>query len=126
MKEREYKPDRLLIHSRQNRHNMTSEEKRLWLDFLRYKPFVVKRQYVIDKYIADFYIPCAKLVIELDGKQHYTDDAVEYDAIRDEFIEKHGIKVIRFSNDLINNDFKNTCQKIYDEVMSRIPNAPQA
>ena len=105
---------------------MTSEEKRLWLDFLRYKPFVVKRQYVIDKYIADFYIPCAKLVIELDGKQHYTDEVVEYDAIRDEFIEKHGIKVIRFSNDLINNDFKNTCQKIYDEVMSRINNSPQA
>ncbi len=119
MKERRYRADGLLLHSRENRHGMTKEENHLWFDYLRYRSFVVKRQFVIDKYIADFYIPCAKLVIELDGGQHRTEAGAKYDAVRDDFIEKHGIKVIRFSNRRINEDFRSVCQEIYAEVISR-------
>ena len=119
MKERSYKADRLLIHSRENRQNMTKEENRLWLDFLRHKSFTVKRQHVFEKYIADFYIPSAKLVIELDGGQHHTESGLNYDNVRDGFIEKHGVKVIRFSNERINKDFKAVCQEIYSEIISR-------
>ena len=46
---------------------MTKEEQHLWYDFLRTLPVSVKRQKVFGRYIVDFYVPCAKLVIELDG-----------------------------------------------------------
>ena len=53
---------------------MTKEEKHLWYDFFKLLPITVNRQKIIDNYIADFYIDTAKLVIELDGSQHYTED----------------------------------------------------
>ena len=58
---------------------MTKEEKHLWYDFLRSYPVRFSRQKVLGKYIADFYSAEAKLVIELDGNGHYTDEAIEYD-----------------------------------------------
>ena len=95
---------------------MTREERKLWYEFLRELPYPVKRQYVIERYIADFYIPSVNLAIELDGRQHYTEEAKGYDSIRDEFISKHGIKVIRFSNELVNNDFETVCNEIRKEI----------
>jgi len=56
------------------------------------------RQYGIGEYIADFYCPQHKLVIEIDGCQHYSDDGHEYDKSREDFMNSLAIKTIRFSN----------------------------
>ena len=77
---------KLKPHAQQLRREMTKEERRLWYDFLKNLPITVKRQKIIDGYIVDFYIPSAKLVIELDGSQHYSDGGVEYDQERNAYM----------------------------------------
>ena len=62
---------KLTSNAKNLRKNMTKEERHLWYDFLRSLPVMVHRQKVIGSYIVDFYIAEAKLVIELDGSQHY-------------------------------------------------------
>ena len=57
-----------------------------------------RRQHVIKPYIVDFYCHELGLVIELDGSQHGTDDAIEYDAERTKFLEALGLKVARYWN----------------------------
>ena len=91
------------------RKNMTKEEKHLWYDFLRTYPIRFLRQKVIDNYLADFYCAGAKLVIELDGSQHYEEKAMLYDKVRTERIEKYGITVVRIPNTEHNNNFFNMC-----------------
>ncbi|MBE5816285.1 MAG: DUF559 domain-containing protein, partial [Clostridiales bacterium] len=80
------------------RREMTKEERHLWYDFLRYYPVRFSRQKVLGKYIADFYSAEAKLVIELDGSQHYEIDEMENDADRTAFLEEYGLRVIRIPN----------------------------
>ena len=64
--------DKILTQNSQElRRNMTKEEKHLWYDFLKKLPITVNRQRKMGSYIADFYIAKCKLVIELDGSQHY-------------------------------------------------------
>ncbi len=98
------------------RKNMTKEERHLWYDFLKTLPITVNRQKVIGNYIVDFYIASSKLVIELDGSQHYEDSGIESDAIRDEFLTSLGIKVLRYSNLDINQRFKSVCQDILNNI----------
>ena len=92
------------------RKNMTREEKRLWYDFLRLCPVRFSRQKVLGKYIADFYSAEAKIVIELDGSEHYTNEGKKYDAERTAFLEEYGLKVIRISNLEIHRNFKGVCE----------------
>jgi very-short-patch-repair endonuclease len=94
------------------RRNMTPEEKRLWYDLLKLLPFSVKRQKNIYSYIVDFYVPEAKLVIELDGSGHYTEQGVRYDAERSTFLEEYGLTVIRIANVAIHKDFQAACEYI--------------
>ena len=98
------------------RKNMTKEERRLWYDFLKTIPVTVNRQKVLGKYIVDFYIASAKLVIELDGSQHYEDKGVESDKRRDEFLSSLGIKVLRYSNLDINKRFESVCRDILNNL----------
>ncbi len=111
------------------RKNMTKEEKHLWYDFLRNYPIKFLRQKVIGKYIADFYCSKAKLVVELDGSEHYEEKNIEKDNIRTKFLEQYGIKVIRFSNLDIKRNFKEVCNKIDIEIKnilnSTIPPSPK-
>ncbi|MBO7310809.1 MAG: endonuclease domain-containing protein, partial [Clostridia bacterium] len=79
------------------RKNMTKEEKHLWYDFLRTYPVRFLRQKVLGQYIVDFYCAKAKIVIELDGSGHYTEQGRMYDAERTSFLEGYGLKVIRIS-----------------------------
>ena len=72
----------LSLYSKKLRTQMTEEEKHLWYDFLKKLPVTVHRQKVLHKYIVDFYIATAKLVIELDGSQHYDDSSIEKDIER--------------------------------------------
>ena len=94
------------------RKEMTKEEKHLWYDFLKKLPFDVKRQKVIGKYIVDFYIPKYKIVIELDGIQHYTDENIKADAERDSFLHDRNILVLRYPNADINKRFEGVCTDI--------------
>ena len=95
------------------RKNMTKEEAHLWYQFLCRYPYRFRRQYVIGNYIVDFYCHQAKLVVELDGSQHYTPEEMKYDQKRTAYLESLGLKVIRFSNlDVIHN-FRAVCEAIF-------------
>ena len=106
--------------ARELRKNMTEEEKILWYQFLKDYPIRFLRQKVIDNYIVDFYCSKAKLIIELDGSQHFTSEGKVSDAIRTGFIEKRGLKVLRISNNLIKNNFKGICAYIDNIVKNNI------
>ena len=98
------------------RTNMTKEERHLWYDFLKTLPFTVNRQKVIGNYIVDFYIASSKIVIELDGSQHYEDENIKKDIVRDNYLKELGIKVLRYSNLDINKNFKEVCQDILNQI----------
>ena len=94
------------------RREMTKEERHLWYDFLRSYPVRFSRQKVLGKYIADFYSAKAKLVIELDGSQHYEPDEMRNDADRTAFLEEYGLTVIRIPNNEVSRNFHGVCAYI--------------
>lgn len=98
------------------RYHMTEEEKKLWFQFLKGLPVKFNCQKVIAPYIVDFYCEEKGLVIEADGGQHYTPEALEYDARRTEFLESRGLKVLRFTNHEIKTNFDGVCTVIYNEI----------
>ena len=102
------------------RKNMTKEEKHLWYDFLRTYPVRFLRQKVLGKYIADFYCAEAKLVIELDGSEHYTEEGRQHDEERTAFLNEYGLTVIRFTNLDIRDRFQGVCQYIDRAVKQSI------
>ena len=106
--------------SQELRKGMTTQEKHLWYDFLKNYPVHFYRQRPIYRFIADFYCSEAKLVIEIDGSQHYSKEGTEYDSLRSEIINKYGVEVIRFSNNDINNNFEGVCMTIDKIVSARI------
>ena len=98
------------------RRNMTKEERHLWYDFLKSLPIMVHRQKVIGNYIVDFYIAEAKLVIELDGSQHFDSNGKHTDQIRDNYLNSIGLTVLRYSNSEINLKFQEVCQDIWNRL----------
>lgn len=106
----------LVSNAKELRRNMTKEEKHLWYDFLRGYPIRFSRQKVLGKYIADFYCAEAKLVIELDGREHYTKEAMQYDDERTAFLQQYGLTVIRIPNSKIHSDFHDVCVYIDDVI----------
>ena len=98
--------------AKQLRKEMTREERHLWYDFLRSYPVRFSRQKVLGKYIADFYSAEAKLVIELDGSQHYDVTSMAKDAERTAFLEGYGLKVIRIPNNEVSRNFRGVCEYI--------------
>ena len=101
------------------RKTMTKEEAHLWYQFLCRAKYRFRRQYVIGNYIVDFYCHQARLVVELDGSQHYEIREMEYDQKRTDYLEKEGLKVVRFSNLDILRKFRNVCDEIYRIVEAR-------
>ena len=98
------------------RKNMTKEEKHLWYDFLKKLDVVVNRQKVIDNYIVDFCIPSARLIIELDGAQHYEPDSKIYDRQRDGYLCGQGYTVLRYTNIDIKSNFDGVCSDILKQI----------
>ena len=98
--------------AKQLRREMTKEERHLWYDFLRSYPVRFSRQKVLGKYIADFYSAEAKLVIELDGSQHYEPVNTQNDEERTEFLKGYGLTIIRIPNNEINRNFRGVCEHI--------------
>ena len=86
---------------RKLRRDQTLCEKIMWI-YLRDRKtlgYKFKRQYSVDHYVIDFYCPKLKLAIELDGSVHDNPDQEEYDAYRQEYLEKYGITFCRITND---------------------------
>ena len=110
----------LLPAARELRKNMTREEKHLWYDFLRSYPVKIRKQHVLGKYIADFYCASAKLIIELDGSQHYEPQAEIRDRVRTEFLEEFGLTVIRIPNNEVNRNFSGVCEYLELAIKERL------
>ena len=94
------------------RKNMTRHERHLWYDFLKTLPITVHRQKVIGSFIVDFYIAEKKLVIELDGSQHYDLPDKQADALRDTYLREQGLIVLRYANSDVDSNFEGVCTDI--------------
>ena len=106
-----YNPENIEL-AKALRKNMPPQEKHLWYDYLAdYKPDF-QRQKSIDNFIVDFYCQKAKLIIEIDGAEHFTEEGRRKDALRTEILEKYGLIVIRFTNRQIDKNFKYVCSEI--------------
>ena len=116
--ERKYQPE-LIPLAKTLRKNMTREERHLWYDFLRTYEVKFVRQKVLGKYIADFYCAEAKLIIELDGSQHYDEMEQEKDRVRTEYLKELGLNVLRFPNNDVMNRFRGVCEAIDEEIKKR-------
>ena len=103
---------KLTSNARTLRKNMTKQERHLWYDCLRYCKPRFRRQELIGSYIADFFCHEAKLVIELDGSQHYEPEGMQKDAARTAYFHSLGIKVLRFSNADVDAKFDSVCQAV--------------
>ena len=103
---------KLKDNSQELRRNMTKEEKHLWYDFLKALPVTVKRQKIIGNYIVDFYIASKKIIIELDGSQHFEEKNKRCDTVRDKALINLGFTVLRYSNYDVNTNFDGVCEDI--------------
>ena len=106
-----YKKDNVFF-ARQLRKNATPQENHLWYDFLSGYPLRFQRQKCIDGYIVDFYCHKAKIVIEIDGSQHYTEAGKIKDDFRTEKLEEYDLTVLRFTNRQIDTKFREVCNFI--------------
>ena len=113
------KDNRKLENARQLRREMTPHERKLWYLFLRNYPAKIYKQRIIGKYIVDFYCACAKLVIEVDGSQHYESHGMAHDAERSAYLSSLGLDVLRFSNRDIDRDFRGVCEQIDLTIQKR-------
>ena len=86
--------------SKQLRNSSTDTETLIWakIRMRQLKGFLFYRQKPLGGYIADFYCPKAKLIIEVDGGQHRTPDSIKYDEVRDMYMKNIGLKTLRFTN----------------------------
>ena len=110
----------MIPRAKELRKPMTKQERHLWYDFLKdYSPRF-QRQKTIGQFIADFYCEKARLVIELDGSQHFTPEGITHDEARTAAIETVGVEVLRFTNRDIDSEFRAVCAKIDAAVQERL------
>ena len=97
-----YRPD-LVERARELRRkeNQPPEERRLWLSWLRKSPVRFQRQKPIGNYIADFYCHSARLVVEVDGWRHFTEEGESHDSRRTACLESLGLRVVRFRGEAV-------------------------
>ena len=109
-------------YSRQLRGNMTDAERHLWakIRMKQLKGYQFYRQKPIGDYIVDFFCPRAKLVIEVDGSQHFSDEMTEYDRIRNEYLSSLGLRVLRF----INTDVVTHIERVVENIIENIEENP--
>lgn len=104
----------MLQKARALRTNMTDAEKKLWLNLRGRQMCGLKfrRQHPLGPYIVDFYCHQARLVIEVDGGQHWDEENRRYDARRTAYLHMQAIRVIRFSNDEVLKDTEGVLEHI--------------
>ena len=98
------------------RRRMTKYEYRLYADFLISLPMKVCKQKIIGNYIVDFLIPSAKLIIEVDGSQHYSEKGMEHDSVRDAFLQSEGYIIARYSN----LDISQNLEGVADDILNKL------
>ncbi len=106
----------LVERAKEMRKNPTPSESKLWREYLRSFPLKVWRQKPIDNFIVDFYCPKLKLVIEIDGESHFTQEAIVYDRHRTQVLEGYSLRVIRFTNDEVLRSFDGVCERIAEFI----------
>ena len=106
----------LVNNARELRKNMTPEEKHLWYDLLKRLPLNVRRQHNIENYIVDFYIAEKKIVIEIDGIQHQSNEHKTADEERDKALANWNITVLRYSNESIRKNFRTVAEDILNKL----------
>ena len=111
-------PAKHIPRARALRKNMTPQERKLWYQYLRTYPIKFYRQRPVGPYIADFYCSQAKLVIELDGSQHYTVEGEAYDTLRSQRLQQLQLQILRISNRDIDETFAAVCDGI-DQAVKR-------
>ena len=113
-------------YSRQLRENMTDAERQLWskIRMKQLKGCQFYRQKPIGDYIVDFFCPRAKLIIEVDGSQHFINETIEYDRIREEYVRSLGLKVLRFTNTEVLKHVEGVVERIEEEMNEEIPLSP--
>ena len=109
-----------LENAKRLRREMTPHERKLWYLFLRKYPVKIYKQRIIGRYIVDFYCAAAKLVIEVDGSQHFEAQGMAYDADRSAFLSDLGLEVLRFSNREIDRYFREVCEQIDVTIQNRL------
>ena len=105
-------PAHIRHYARAMRRSMTPEERRIWHDFLSCSPYHFRRQYPLGGYIADFYSHCLRLVIEIDGGQHFEQDGCTYDMKRTAYMQARRLRVLRFTNAQVRKEFLSVCEGI--------------
>jgi len=100
------------------RRDATPQEIILWSRLRGARIFDVKfrRQYGVGSYVVDFYCIERKVVVEIDGSQHFEVEALEYDKRRTDFLEQYGCRVLRFTNSDINTNLDGVLQIIGEEL----------
>ena len=109
-----------LENARRLRREMTPHERKLWYLFLRKYPVKIYKQRIIGRFIVDFYCASAKLVIEVDGSQHYEPQGIAYDEERSAFLSALDLAVLRFSNRDIDRNFRGVCEQIDIAIQNRL------
>ncbi len=102
------------------RKNATPEENKLRYEFFKEYPVKFTRQRIIGNYIADFYCDKAKLIVELDGSQHFEELNIRKDNLRTSYFESLGLHVLRFANNEVNESFYEVCTVIDKETQKRL------
>ena len=110
----------LTFRAQELRSNATKQENHLWYDYLNQYPIRFRRQVTINRFIVDFLCAKAKLIIEVDGSQHYTADGEAYDADRTAILEGLGYSVLRISNYDVDCNYAGVCEQIDETVRKRI------
>jgi very-short-patch-repair endonuclease len=118
----------LVFRAKLMRKNPTPAESQLWRGYLRHlpveflwqRPMVYDRPEVIDHFIVDFYCAALRLVIEVDGDRHFSEQGKAYDAERSAILEGYGLSVVRFTNGQVLEEFEGVCQAI-GELLSKSP-----
>ncbi len=109
---------KLKRYSQELRRNMTDAERLLWSNLRRkqLKGIQIYRQRIIGNYIVDFYCPSAKLIIEIDGGQHYSNGGIKEDQTRDDYMRDQGFKVLRFSDREVFENPNGVIEKIHENL----------
>jgi very-short-patch-repair endonuclease len=113
---------RLKSNSRQLRRSLTDSEALIWFKLRRKQILGVQfyRQKPIGDYIVDFYAPKVRLVVELDGSQHFLPKQQAYDSKRELYLKAQGLTVIRFHNLQVLQETRGVLEVIYRIVCERL------
>lgn len=101
------------------RNHSTSAEATLWLHLQKsqVENRKFRRQHSLGNFIADFYCPSEKLVIDLDGEGHFSEEGMEKDRKKEDYLTSIGIKVLRFENKWVFDDIAWVLERIKAEFL---------